>query len=146
MRVIRVESAIALIRVFLGVNFLWFGALKFFAGLSPAETLAGMTIEALSFGIIVPPLSIKLLAIWEVFVGIGFLSGRFEVFFVRIFMLHMVFTFAPLFLFPDICFTHAPFGLTIVGQYIIKNLVFMAGGVAICANAKRCVTCVTEGK
>ncbi len=146
MKLMSTASAVSLIRIFLGVNFLWFGALKFFAGLSPAETLAGMTIEMLSFGHILPPLSIKLLAVWEVAVGIGFLSGAFQVFFVRLFMLHMLCTFTPLFLFPEVCFTHAPFGLTIVGQYIIKNLVFMAGGVAICANAKRCVTCVTEEK
>lgn len=132
MKFMSTANAVSLIRIFLGVNFLWFGALKFFAGLSPAETLAGMTIEALSFGYILPPLSVKLLAVWEVVVGIGFLSGAFQVFFVRLFMLHMLFTFTPLFLFPEVCFTNAPFGLTIVGQYIIKNLVFMAGGVAIC--------------
>lgn len=142
----KVESAIRLIRIFLGVNFFWFGMLKFFSGVSPAETLAGMTIETLSFGMILPPLSIKLLAALEVFIGVGFLSARFEVFFVRVFMAHMVCTFAPLFLFPEIFFTHSPFALTIVGQYIIKNLVFIAGGIAVCANAKKCVTCVTENK
>lgn len=128
----KVEKVVTLIRVFLGVNFLWFGMLKFFPGVSPAETLATMTINVLTFGLIAPTVSMKLLALWEVLVGLGFLSGRFIPFFVRIFMIHMVLTFTPLFLFPELCFTHPPFALTIVGQYIIKNLVFIASGIAVC--------------
>jgi uncharacterized membrane protein YphA (DoxX/SURF4 family) len=128
----KIEKVVNLIRIFLGVNFLWFGMLKFFPGVSPAETLATMTINVLTFGLIAPIVSMKLLALWEVLVGIGFLSGQFIPFFVRIFMIHMVLTFTPLFLFPELCFTHPPFALTIVGQYIIKNLVFIASGIAIC--------------
>ncbi|HZF71139.1 DoxX family membrane protein [Sulfuricurvum sp.] len=132
----KIEKVVNLIRIFLGVNFLWFGILKFFPGVSPAETLATMTINVLTFGMIAPSISIKLLAIWEVLVGIGFLSGRFIPFFVRIFMIHMILTFTPLFLFPELCFTHPPFALTIVGQYIIKNLVFIASGIAVCVMHK----------
>jgi uncharacterized membrane protein YphA (DoxX/SURF4 family) len=128
----KIEKVVNLIRIFLGVNFLWFGMLKFFPGVSPAETLATMTINVLTFGLIAPIVSMKLLALWEVLVGIGFLSGQFIPFFVRIFMIHMVLTFTPLFFFPELCFTHPPFALTIVGQYIIKNLVFIASGIAIC--------------
>jgi uncharacterized membrane protein YphA (DoxX/SURF4 family) len=128
----KIEKVVNLIRIFLGINFLWFGMLKFFPGVSPAETLATMTINVLTFGLIAPTVSMKLLALWEVLVGIGFLSGQFIPFFVRIFMIHMVLTFTPLFLFPELCFTHPPFALTIVGQYIIKNLVFIASGIAIC--------------
>jgi uncharacterized membrane protein YkgB len=128
----KIEKSVNLIRIFLGVNFFWFGMLKFFPGVSPAEALATMTINVLTFGLIAPALSIKLLAIWEVMIGIGFLSGRFIPFFVRIFMVHMVLTFTPLFFFPDICFTEPPFALTLVGQYIIKNLVFIASGIAVC--------------
>jgi uncharacterized membrane protein YphA (DoxX/SURF4 family) len=128
----KIEKVVNLIRIFLGINFLWFGMLKFFPGVSPAETLATMTINVLTFGLIAPTVSMKLLALWEVLVGLGFLSGRFIPFFVRIFMIHMVLTFTPLFLFPELCFTHPPFALTIVGQYIIKNLVFIASGILIC--------------
>jgi hypothetical protein len=42
------------LRVSLGIIFLWFGALKFFPGLSPAQDLAARTIEQLSFGIVQP--------------------------------------------------------------------------------------------
>lgn len=41
-------------------------------------------------------------------------------------VLHMIFTFMPLFFFPEVSFSHAPYGFTVVGQYIVKNLVFLA--------------------
>lgn len=128
----KVEKMVRIIQIVIGINFLWFGMLKMFPGMSPAESLAIMTIEKLTFGLIAPHISIKLLAIWEVLIGTGFIIGMSPKFFVRIFMLHMVLTFTPLFLFPELCFTVVPFGLTIVGQYIIKNIVFMAAGALIC--------------
>ena len=38
----------------------------------------------------------------------------------------MISTFMPLFFFPEVSFSHAPYGFTVVGQYIVKNLVFLA--------------------
>ena len=43
---------IILLRISIGVVFFWFGILKFFPGLSPAETLAIQTIEVLTFGLV----------------------------------------------------------------------------------------------
>jgi hypothetical protein len=34
-------------------------------------------------------------------------------------------------MFPEICFTAVPFALTLVGQYIVKNVVLIMGGVII---------------
>lgn len=129
-------TAVKIMRIFLGVNFFWFGMLKFFPGVSPAEALATMTIDVLTFGLIAPAVSVKLLAIWEVIIGLGFLTGIYLKTVIKIFFLHMVLTFAPLFFFPDLCFTDLPFALTIVGQYIIKNLVFIMAGAVICITQK----------
>ena len=41
---------VVILRVALGFVFLWFGALKYLPGLSPAQTLALGTIDALTFG------------------------------------------------------------------------------------------------
>ena len=49
--------SIPLARVALGVVFVWFGGLKFFPGLSPAQELAGRTIETLTLGIVEPGVS-----------------------------------------------------------------------------------------
>ena len=42
------RRGVALLRWSLGVVFLWFGALKFFPGASPAEDLAARTIAAMT--------------------------------------------------------------------------------------------------
>ncbi|HXG70969.1 MAG TPA: hypothetical protein VNJ04_10215, partial [Gemmatimonadaceae bacterium] len=46
------RHGLQLLRISLGVVFLWFGALKFFPGLSPASDLAARTIDVLSFGMV----------------------------------------------------------------------------------------------
>jgi uncharacterized membrane protein YkgB len=128
------EKTIKLIRVSLGIIFLWYGMLKFFPQLSPAEDLAITTIHKMFFGLISDTLSIKLLAIWEVTVGLGFIFGIYTRYVVVLFLTHMTCTFVPLFILPDISFTHAPYAFTLVGQYIVKNVVFILAGILIYQN------------
>ena len=125
-----------LLRWAIGINYFWFGILKFFNGLSPAENLAKDTIRILTFGLIPDSVNLLLLAIWEVGIGVIFLSGRFTKFGAQAAVLHMIFTFMPLFFFPEVSFSHAPYGFTIVGQYIVKNLVFLAALVVILKEQK----------
>ena len=54
------QSTIKLIRLSLGIIFLWYGMLKFFPILSPAEDLAIKTIDIMFFGLINNTLSINL--------------------------------------------------------------------------------------
>lgn len=128
------NQTIKLIRLSLGIIFIWYGMLKFFPTLSPAEELATRTIDIMFFGLINPLLSIKLLAILEVSIGIGFLFGFYTRVVVVIFIGHMICTFAPLFILPELSFTHAPFAFTLVGQYIVKNIVFILAGILIYQN------------
>jgi uncharacterized membrane protein YphA (DoxX/SURF4 family) len=122
-----------LLRWAIGINYFWFGMLKFFDGLSPAEVLAKDTIRIITFGFIPDIVNLMLLAIWEVGIGVFFLSGYFTRLGAKAAIVHMIFTFLPLFFFPDVSFTqeHAPYGFTIVGQYIVKNLVFLAALIII---------------
>lgn len=110
----------------LGIIYFWFGMLKYFPNLSPAEELAKNTISAISFHLIPPHISIVLLAIWETLLGILFLTNIYRKTAVIIALVHMGFTFFPLFLFPDDSFVDAPFQFTIIGQYIMKNVVIVA--------------------
>ncbi len=128
------HQTIKLIRLSLGIIFIWYGMLKFFPTLSPAEELATKTIDIMFFGLINPLLSIKLLAILEVGIGIGFLFGFYTRVVTIVFIGHMICTFAPLFLLPELSFTHAPYAFTLVGQYIVKNIVFILAGVLIYQN------------
>lgn len=112
----------------LAIVYIWFGALKFFPGLSPAEELAGNTINIISGNHIPPLLGVRLLAVWEVLLGIGFIIGKWRKWILTLFLLHMLGTFTPLFVLSEVSFQSLPFTLTLVGQYIIKNLVYISIG------------------
>lgn len=128
------SRTIKLIRLSLGIIFLWYGMLKFFPSLSPAEALATQTIDILFFGLISPSVSIKLLAILEVGIGLGFIFGIYTRYVVFVFLGHMICTFAPLFILSELSFTQAPYAFTLVGQYIVKNVVFILAGILIYQN------------
>jgi len=125
------NDVLKLSRIALGVIFIWYGVLKFFPHLSPAEVLATKTIDILFFHLIPEDISIKLLALWEVIVGIGLVFGFYLRWALAFFFIHMVFTFSPLVLLPEISFTQAPYAFTLVGQYILKNIVFILMGILI---------------
>lgn len=126
MTFIKRVSSNNLLAISIGLAYLWFGLLKFFPGLSPAEELAKNTIDALTFGLIPSKVSIVLLAIWETAVGLLLVLNLYSKFAVRLALVHLLFTFTPLFLFPEATFTEPPFHFTLVGQYIFKNFILVA--------------------
>ncbi|NIS79812.1 MAG: DoxX family membrane protein [Anaerolineales bacterium] len=127
---------ILLLRLSLGFIFFWFGFLKFFAGISPAEDIAVRTIDSLTFGLIPPTTSILILATWESLIGIGLISGRFLRATLLLLFMQMLGTVIPLFLFPEEVFIRIPYVPTLEGQYIIKNLVLVSAGLVIGATVR----------
>lgn len=121
------------LRIGMGIVFLWFGALKFFPDMSPATDLAVRTIDELTFGLIPANVSLILLATLETAIGLGFLIGGSVV--MRLTLALLVFqmagTLTPLALFPGEAFMYFPYAPTLEGQYIIKNLVLIGGGLVI---------------
>ncbi len=130
------KNGILLLRVSLGVIFFWFGFLKFFPGLSPAQGLATKTIDVLSFGMIPANVSIIILAAWESVIGIGLISGKFLRIILFLLFTQMLGTITPAFLFPSEVFTQIPYAPTLEGQYIIKNLVLISAGLVIGATVR----------
>ncbi len=130
------RHGIRLLRLSLGLVFLWFGVLKFFPGLSPAQGLAGETMAILSFGLLTPKAAVFLLAVWECGIGLGLLSGLFLRATLFLLWLQMLGTVTPLFLFPTDCFSVVPFAPTLEGQYIIKNVVLVTAGLVIGATVR----------
>ena len=102
------RHGVPLLRVSLGIVFLWFGTLKFFPGLSPAQDLAARTISVLSFGFVGPAISVPVLAAWECLIGLGLLSGRFMRLTLLLLAAQMAGTLTPLVLFPGEVFTRMP--------------------------------------
>jgi len=127
---------IPVVRVALGVVFLWFGVLKFFPGVSPAETLAARTIEMLTLGAVKPAVSLPVLAAWESAIGIGLILNRGMRAVLFLLAVQMLGTFTPLLLFPAETFTVWPLVPTLEGQYIIKNVVLVAAAIVLGATVR----------
>ncbi len=123
--------SLPVLRVGLGIVFLWFGALKFFPGLSPAQDLATRTIEDLTLGFVGPAVSLPVLAAWEVVIGLGLISGRFLRATLFLLVVQMVGTLVPLILYPSETFTRFPYAPTLEGQYIIKNVVLIGAAMVV---------------
>jgi uncharacterized membrane protein YphA (DoxX/SURF4 family) len=126
--------SVMLLRLSLGGVFLWFGLLKFFPDLSPAEVLARRTLDTLTLGYLSPQLTLPLLALWESAIGVGLLLGVYPFITLALLFLHMGGTFTPLFLFPKDVFAHIPYAPTFEAQYILKNLVFISAGCVLAAS------------
>lgn len=125
------RNALFFLRLSIGIIYLWFGMLKFFQGYSPAEDLAINTINKLTFGLIPEPLNITLLATWECVLGILLIVGKWLRTALVLLLIHMVCTFTPLLFFPSVSFKYAPYGFTLVGQYIMKNIIIICAAVIL---------------
>ena len=130
------RHGIECLRVSLGLIFFWFGVLKFFPGLSPAQDLAGRTIELLTFGMMPAQVSVPVLALWECLIGIGLITNLFMRGTLLLLFMQMLGTVTPVFLFPNEVFTALPFAPTLEGQYIIKNIVLVSAGLVIGATVR----------
>ncbi len=130
----KTRNGINILRFSLSLVFFWFGALKFFHGFSPAEQIAGRTIDQLTFGLIKPDISLPLLGIWECTIGLGLITGGWLRLTLILLYFQMAGTFLPLLLFPHETFSGSILVPTLLGQYIIKNCVLISGGIVLGAN------------
>ena len=117
---------LTMMRVALGVIFFWFGALKLVPGLSPAEELVRSTVFFID-----PNLFQPVLAVWEMAIGLGLITGLFMRLTLLLLFLQMPGTELPIFITPEVVFTHFPFALTIEGQYIVKNLALITSAIVL---------------
>ena len=120
------RNATTLLRWSMGIIFVWFGALKLVPGLSPADGLIRASMSFLPMEYFIP-----FLALWEITIGIGFIIGYGMRVTILLLFLQMMGTLMPLVLTPHLVWTVFPFGLTLEGQYIIKNLVLVSASVAV---------------
>lgn len=130
------KNGLKLLRISIGIVFFWFGILKFFEGLSPAETLAIRTIDDLTFHLLPKKVIIYGLATWEVLIGIGLLINKFLRETLLLLFLQMIGTFTPLFLYPNEIFKVFPIALSLEGQYIVKNIVLISAGIVLGATVR----------
>jgi putative oxidoreductase len=120
------------LRVALGLVFLGFGVLKFFPGASPAEEIAGRTVETLTLGLVPSTTAVILVAVMETFIGLTLISGRLLRVGLVVLAVAMVGIMSPVALFGDELFGQ---GITLLGQYVLKDVVLVAGAAVVAAVA-----------
>ena len=130
------RNGIPILRISIGIIYIWFGVLKFFEGASPAESLAIRTISVLTFDLFADEVIITGLAILETVIGAGLVSGLFLRGTLLLLYLQLIGTFTPILIFPGEVFTGFPFGLTLEGQYIVKNLITAGAGIVLGATVR----------
>lgn len=114
------------LRVSLGLTFVWFGALKVF-DISPVSQLVADTVYWLP-----PEVFVPFLGVWEILVGVGLLAGRFLRITLLFFLMQMAGTFLVLLVKPEVAFQgYNPLLLTTEGEFVIKNLVLISGGLVV---------------
>ena len=118
--------AILIIRHSLGMVFVWFGLLKVM-GVSPVFDLASHIVYWLPSELFVP-----LLGIWEMAIGVGLLLGKALRVILSLLFLQLAGTFLVLIILPEAAFQGGnPLFLTTEGEFVIKNLVLIAAGLAV---------------
>jgi uncharacterized membrane protein YkgB len=129
--------AVPLLRLSMGLVFIWFGALKV-AGTTPVADLVAATVPMFDRSWFVPALGLI-----EVVFGLALVIGRPLRLILPMLVAHLAGTFLVLVDRPDLAFQHGnPFLLTTIGEFVVKNVVLIAGALAL---ASRLTPTTKEG-
>jgi len=126
------RHGITLLRLALGVVFVWFGTLKVI-GESPVEGLVAETVYWLP-----EEEFVRFLGVWEIAVGVGLLVPVALRLTLLLFWAQMAGTLLVFVVNPDVAFEgNNPFLLTTEGEFVVKNLVLITAGLAIGSTVRR---------
>jgi uncharacterized membrane protein YkgB len=116
------------LRLAIGTVFLWFGFLKLI-GHSPAAALITTTLEAFGIG---SPGSVVALGIIEMIIGVMLWLRLVPRLTLLLFASQQLGTFTLLIVAPSVAFEGGnPVFLTLVGEFVVKNLVLLTGGLTL---------------
>lgn len=120
------------LRVALGIVFIWFGALKV-ADVSPVADLVADIVPILS-----ERASVITVGVVELVVGLGLIVGFAIRLTLGLFFAQMLGTFLVLLLRPGLSFQAGnPFRLTVLGEFVVKNLVLLTAGLVVAGSIPR---------
>ena len=130
---------ILLLRYSLAMIFIWFGLLQPL-GISPAQELVENTVywfdDKATF--------VNFLGWWEVVIGFTMCVRPLIRISIFLLFLQIPGTFLPLVLLPEVCFTDFPYGLTLEGQYIVKNLIIISSALVIGGTVRKNISDSTK--
>ncbi|MEE1937870.1 DoxX family protein [Streptomyces sp. TRM 70361] len=130
------RHSFTVLRVSVGLLFVWFGALKLLPGFSPAEDLATRVMSALTADRVPADLSRPLLAMMEMLIGAGLVTGLLLRLTLFVFFVHMAGTLSALVVLPGEMWDGSVAFPTMAGQYVLKNVVLLAAGLAVAAHLR----------
>jgi putative oxidoreductase len=123
------RASLPLLRISLGLIFLWFGALKL-TNSTPIADLIADTVPFLPDAWFVPALGG-----FEVLLGLALFVGRRMGIVVALMVAHLSGTFMVLVMQPEIVFQRDnPLLLTMTGEFVVKNVVLMAAGIVLASS------------
>lgn len=131
-----VRRSVLLLRISLGFVFIVFGVLKFFPGLSPAQQVAEQTTRVLTLGLVPVSGLLLVVAFVEVLAGLLLIHGRHMRAVVWLLLFEMFAILSPLVTLPGELFNgphHLP---SLLGQYILKDVVLLAAILVLAAHTK----------
>jgi putative oxidoreductase len=124
--------AVPVLRVSLGVVFVWFGLLKIL-DVSPVADLVASTVYWFDRDTFVTALGV-----FEVAVGALLLLGRALRFTLLLFVLQMIGTFLTFLILPEVTFRDGnPLLLTVEGEFVVKNLVLISAALVVGTTVRR---------
>lgn len=118
------DHSVSLLRISIGIVFLWFGLLKVF-DITPVDFLVNETFPFMGDNFLL------ILGIWETLIGLGFIFGKFLKATLLLFWLQMGGVFMSPILKPETFFLGNPFVLTMEGEFLVKNIVLLAASLVI---------------
>lgn len=123
------SHSLTILRMALGVVFVWFGTLK----LADASPVADLVADGLAF--LPDRAAVVLTGSIETLIGIGLLAGRFLRLTLVLFFSLLAGTFVPVVLHPSIAYQgNNPLALSVTGEFVVKNLVLIAAGFTVIAS------------
>jgi putative oxidoreductase len=127
----RVEAAAPLVmRVALGIVFIWFGALKI-ANVTPVATLVA---DTLAWVPVNPDILLPALGAFEIVLGAMVIIGWHLRLVLTVLIAHLCGTFLVLVVLPQAAFERGnPLLLTTIGEFVVKNVVFIAAALLLAA-------------
>ena len=127
--------SVTALRISLGLVFFGFGILKFFPGMSPAESLAGQTFDILTFGLLPDGLGLLIVAALETSIGLLLLTGVWTRVALALLVIQLGGILSPLVLLPGEMFRADPIAPTLAGQYVFKDIILVTAAMVVGAKA-----------
>lgn len=130
------RHSITVLRICVGIVIFIFGFVKYFPGVSPAQDLVLAVNRILTFGLIPDHVTLILFATVESLLGLSLITGwglRVTIYPLALWALAIL---SPLVLLAGQLFSGPHHALTLMGQYVFKDIVLLASVLVIAARVR----------